>query len=99
MPDGQEVRGIEACFTEGWKDHAAGFPDGQLEIMSSYDDGDVAIAELALSGTHGGTWAGMAPSQKKVMVGWCNNLKFKDGKLLSNRDYVDIQTIFSQLGV
>ena len=34
-----------------------------------------------------------------MVVGWCNIMKFKDGKLLSDRDYVDIQTIFSQLGV
>ena len=98
-PDGQEIRGVEGCLDEGWKDHAAGFPDGRLEITNSYDDGEVAITELVLRGTHGGTWAGIAPTQKKIEVGWCNVMKFKDGKLLSDRDYVDIQTIFSQLGV
>ena len=98
-PDGQEIRGVEACLDEGWKDHATGFSDGRLDVTNSYDDGEVAITELVLRGTHGGTWAGIAPTQKKIEVGWCNVMKFKDGKLLSDRDYVDIQTIFSQLGV
>ena len=99
MPDGQEIGGVEACLEEGWKGHAAGFPDGRLEVVSAYDDGDVAITEMVLRGTHGGTWAGIAPTQKKIEVGWCNVMKFKDGKVVSDRDYVDMQTIFSQLGV
>ena len=84
-------------MTQGWKEHAAGFADGRLEVMSSYDDGDVAITELILSGTHGATCAGMAATQKKIEVGTCNIKKFKDGKVWSDRDYLDVQTAFSQL--
>ena len=97
MPDGDEVHGVEACLTQGWKDHAVGFPDGRLEVVSSYDDGDVAITELILTGTHGATWAGMAATQKKIEVGTCNIKKFKDGKVWSDRDYLDVQTVISQV--
>ena len=29
-PDGQEIRGVEACLAEGWQDHAVGFPMADL---------------------------------------------------------------------
>ena len=67
-PDGRAAvpgivpRTVRRLSQEGWQDHAAGFPDGRLEVTSSYDDGDVAITGLVLRGTHGGTWAGIAPT-------------------------------------
>jgi len=39
----------------------------------------------------------MAATQKEIEVGTCNIKKFKDGKVWSDRDYLDVQTVFSQL--
>ncbi len=98
-PDGQQARGIEDCLTAGWKDHAAGFPDGRLELKTFYADGDVVVTEFTLRGTHKGTWAGIAPTDKMVEADVCNVMEFRDGKVFRERDYLDVLGIFVQLGV
>ena len=97
--DGQQARGIEDCFTVGWKDFADGFPDGRVELKASYADGDVVVTEFTLRGTHKGTWAGIAPTGKTVEVDLCNVTEFRDGKVFRERDYVDTLGVFVQLGV
>lgn len=98
-PDGQEAHGIEAGLAAGWSDHAAGFPDMRLEVKTVYVDGDTAITEFDVRGTHTGAWLGVAPTGKKVEMSVCNVMQFRDGKLYWERDYVDTLGILAQLGV
>ncbi len=98
-PDGQQVRGIEDCFTAGWKDFADGFPDGRVELKASYADGDAVVTEFTFRATHSGTWAGIGPTGKSVEVDLCNVMEFRDGKVFKERDYVDTLGFFVQLGV
>ena len=98
-PDGQQARGIEDGLTAGWQDHAAGLPDGRMELKALHADGEVVVTELTVRGTHNGSWAGIAPTGKRVEVDLCNVSEFKDGKLFRERDYLDTLGLFVQLGV
>ena len=98
-PDGEDTHGIDDGLIAGWQEHASGLPDGRLEIKSIHVDGDVAVTEFTVRGTHGGTWAGVAPTGKKVEADLCNVTEFKDGKVFRERDYLDTLGLFVQLGI
>jgi ketosteroid isomerase-like protein len=98
-PDDQEARGIEAGLQAGWVDHSEGFPDVRIEVKDVYVAGDTVTTEFHFSGTHRGTWAGVAPTGKRVEGDVCNVMQFRNGKLVRERDYVNTLGIFMQLGV
>ena len=97
-PDGQDTQGIDDGLIAGWQDHALGLPDGRIEIKSIHVDGDVAVTEFTVRGTHEGAWIGVAPTGKRVEVDLCNVTEFRNGKVYRERDYLDTLSLFVQLG-
>ena len=98
-PDGQDAHGIDEGLIAGWQDHASGLPDGQLEIKSILVEGDVAITEFTVRGTHEGAWVGVEPTGRKVVADLCNVTEFRDEKVFRERDYLDTLGLFVQLGI
>ncbi|MBI2568422.1 MAG: ester cyclase [Candidatus Schekmanbacteria bacterium] len=96
--DGQEQRGPEAGLAVAQM-FANAFPDGRIEIRRGYVQGDVAICEFRATGTFDGELMGIAPTGKHVEINVCNVLELRDGKIYREREYMDMLTMFEQLGV
>lgn len=78
---------------------ATAFPDGKIDIQRIIDAGDSAIVEFIGRGTHNGDLMGVAPTGRTVAIPACDVLTFKDGKIISEHEYIDVMTIMQQLGV
>ena len=98
-PDGQRVIGIEAGVVAGWSSFADSFPDGDYEILGEYVDGQHVVTEFRFTGTQTGEFEGIAPTNNKVEVDFCNVMRLQDKKVIAERDYLDTHGLLSQLGV
>ena len=77
----------------------AAFPDVQLEIEQIRASEDLVVVDSIMTGTHKGTFAGIAATNKPVNFHTCNFVELRDGKAIRMRGYVDKTTLFQQLGV
>ncbi len=63
------------------------------------DAGDVVIAEFTGVGTNDGSFAGLAPTGKRVSADFCEVFRFdKQGRIVSGGAYYDLYTMLVQLG-
>ena len=96
--DGHERPGIQAGLDVA-KLFAAAFPDATLTVDRVHVAGNVAIAEMTGRGTHGGDLMGIAPTHRAITIKICNVIELRDGKIHREREYSDMPSILSQLGV
>ncbi len=76
------------------------FPDDmKLDVQKIHAAGDTAIVEFIGKGTHRGELAGIAPTGRKVELPVVTILEIKDGKVHTEREYMDSGYLMQQLGV
>lgn len=85
---------------ERWR---AAFPDGTVEITKIIAEDGWVVIEYTNSGTNTGplkTAIGeFPPTNRKIEVKYCSVMEIKNGKVISGRDYYDVNTILRQLGL
>jgi steroid delta-isomerase-like uncharacterized protein len=97
--DGHEVTGGPDIGIQVAKMWTVAFPDGRLEVRKTYTQGSTAISEMVGRGKQTGPLSGIAPTGRSVEVVICNVLELRDGKVYREREYLDMASIFEQLGV
>ncbi len=70
-----------------------------MEVQRIHTDGNTAIAEMAATGTHNGNLLGIAPTGKRVNIVICNVMEVRDGRIYREREYLDMFSMLSQIGV
>ena len=96
--DGETQRGPEAGLAVGQM-FANAFPDGRIEVRQIHSAGDTAIVEFTGSGTHSGDLMGIAPTGRRISMPVCNVVTTRAGKIVSEREYMDMAHLMRQLGV
>jgi steroid delta-isomerase-like uncharacterized protein len=74
------------------------FPDLRVEVEQALASGDFVVVRALLTGTHKGTYAGVAPTNKSVSWGGCNVVEVRNGKAIRSRIYADNASVLRQLG-
>jgi steroid delta-isomerase-like uncharacterized protein len=74
------------------------FPDLRIEVEQTLASGDYVVVRARLIGTHKGTYAGVAPTNKSVMWRGCNVVEIRNGKAIKSRVYADNASLLQQLG-
>jgi steroid delta-isomerase-like uncharacterized protein len=74
------------------------FPDLRIEIEQIIASGDSLVVRTRATGTHKGSFAGVAPTNKSIVLQGCNVLEIRNGKAIQGRLYADNATLFQQLG-
>jgi steroid delta-isomerase-like uncharacterized protein len=75
------------------------FPDLRIEIEQIIASGDSVATRIHATGTHEGSFAGIAPTGKSISMQACNVVEIRNGKAVRGRLYADNVTLFQQLGV
>ena len=96
--DGQLQRGPEAGMAVGQM-FATAFPNGRIDIRNIHTAGDTAIVEFTGSGIHTGDLMGIAPTGREMSMPVCTVLNTRGGKIISEREYMDMAHMMRQLGV
>lgn len=98
----RNVRGVDDVIGI-WKGWAATFPDSKATFDRTHVCGNTVILEVTWRGTHTGplrTPTGeIAATGKKIEMRGCQIVDMADGKVRSIRQYYDMATLMSQLGV
>ena len=95
--DGQTQRGPEAGMAVGQM-FATAFPDGRIDLRQIHTAGDTVIVEFTGSGTHRGDLMGIAPTGRQASMPICTVLTVRGGKIVSEREYMDMAHMMRQLG-
>jgi len=74
------------------------FPDLRVELEQVLASGDHVVTRIRLSGTHKGTFAGIAPTNKSVSWGVCGVTEIRNGKAIRGRLYGDNASLLQQIG-
>jgi predicted ester cyclase len=60
------------------------YPDLRLTIEQQFADGDFVISRVVATGTHRGTWLGMAPTGKQVRIAVVDIDRVRDGRIVEH---------------
>jgi len=96
--DGETQRGPEAGMAVGQM-FATAFADGRIDLRQIHTAGDTAIVEFTGSGTHSGDLMGIAPTGRRISIPVITVLTVRGGKIVSEREYMDMAHMMRQLGV
>jgi steroid delta-isomerase-like uncharacterized protein len=77
----------------------AALPDAKVTIERMYASGDTVIVEFTGTGTHDGDFQGIAPTGNNVRMPICLVLETRDGKIIAEREYMDMAHLLQQIGV
>jgi len=97
--DGQVQRGPDAgvAVTQMYR---TAFPDDmKIDVQRIHTAGDTAIVEFIGKGTHRGELAGIAPTGRRVEIPVITVMEMRDGKVHTEREYMDSAYLMQQLGV
>lgn len=75
------------------------YPDFKLEVTDTVSEGDRLVVHWTVTGTHRGTFRGIAPTGKRIKISGVTLTRIENGKLAEDRVYFDRLTMFEQLGV
>lgn len=75
------------------------FPDLRIEIEQILASGDSVVTRMRATGTHQGSFAGIAATGKSISMQACSVVEIRNGKAVRGRLYADNATLFQQLGV
>ena len=95
--DGKLQRGPEAGMAVGQM-FATAFPNGRIDVRQIHTGGDTAVVEFTGSGTHTGDLMGIAPTRRQISIPVCTVLTVRGGKIVSEREYMDMAHMMRQLG-
>ena len=96
--DGREQKGPDAGMALA-RMYAGAFPDGRITFVNIKEVGDTVFMEFIARGTHEGELMGIAPTGKSITIPVCNVLEVREGKIYREREYMDMATMMTQLGV
>jgi len=102
MP-GMTTRGVDA-YIEMARVWWNAFPDMALSSSGVCVDGDTAVEEGVMAATHTGpmpapTGEMIPPTGKRVEIAYTDCFTVRDGKVVSDRLYMDRMTMLEQLGL
>ena len=76
----------------------AAFPDFHAEIRRLHHADDAVFADVVMSGTHQGEWAGIPASGRSISVRCACIFDFEGSDLVNESVFFDHATLLSQIG-
>jgi steroid delta-isomerase-like uncharacterized protein len=82
-----------------YKEVTTGFPDVKFTVSNAWGFGDVVVSEVSWTGTHKGSFFGIAPTKKTVNTKSVSVMQVKDGKMVKGWAYANGADFAMQLGL
>ncbi len=92
-----EVIGPAAFRTAVFDPLTLAFPDLNVEIIDSIEEGNQVAVRWKASATHAGLFVDLAPSGKRVSFSGMTLLSFKDGRIVSGSDSYNFHGLIAVL--
>jgi steroid delta-isomerase-like uncharacterized protein len=95
MPQGMKGKADGKKF---FKEVTTGFPDAKHTPLNTWAVGDFVVSEGQMTGTHKGSFFGMAPTKKAVTLKSLAVFQLKDGKVTRGWNYANGADFMMQIG-
>ncbi len=95
--DGQRMDGPDAGVAVAQMFSGA-MSDAKITIRTVHVAGDTAAVEFTGAGTHDGDFMSIPASGRKVSMPVITVLDVKDGKIVAEREYMDMAHMMQQIG-
>ena len=76
-----------------------GFPDMRVIIEEQVAEGRLVTNRLKLTGTHTGSFQGIAATGKQVTIVGINIMRFEGNRIVELRGVLDVMGLMQQIGV
>jgi steroid delta-isomerase-like uncharacterized protein len=96
--DGGEVHDRES-YAAYLEDGRSAFPDMRIAVEEIVVSGDIAMAEVRITGTHEGEFKSLPPTGRSVDIRGMGKFSVTDGTVETCRLYYDSREMAAQLGV
>lgn len=94
----ENIIGLQA-MRDYYTNFFTGFPGFEFRIKDIFGSGDKLVKHWYFKGTHTGEFFGISASGKEVELEGSTIVEMRDGKIISERNFIDNMALFSQLGV
>ena len=94
----EPIRGVEGV-RQYIQSLLIAFPDLMIEAEQVIASGDTVVIRMRATGTHRGSYVGIAPTNKSIVLEACSVTEVKNGKSIHSRMYADNVKLLQQLGV
>tara|TARA_B110000503_G_scaffold118432_1_gene179359 strand:+ start:2374 stop:2967 length:594 start_codon:yes stop_codon:yes gene_type:complete len=91
-----DVVGIEA-IQAFYKNYLVGFSEIEFEILDAFGQGDRIVKHWHFKGKHTGEFFGIPASGNYMDLSGTTMVTMKDGRILQEQDYFDLQSMMDQL--
>ena len=91
-----DVVGIEA-IQAFYKNYLVGFSEIEFEILDAFGQGDRIVKHWHFKGKHTGAFFGIPASGNYMDLSGTTMVTMKDGRILQEQDYFDLQSMMDQL--
>jgi steroid delta-isomerase-like uncharacterized protein len=95
--DGNRMDGPDSGVAVGQM-FATAFPDGRINFKQIHASDNTVVVEFTGEGTHTGDFAGVPASGRKINILVCDVIEFRDGKIIAEREYIDMLSMMQQIG-
>ena len=95
-PPPQGVRDKDASVAF-FRARLAGMPDLKVAIEAVVAEGDKVAASFVYTGSHGGTWFGIAPTGRALRFTSCDIFRVEGGRIAEHWGMGDIAGVMAQL--
>jgi steroid delta-isomerase-like uncharacterized protein len=82
-----------------YADLFAGIPEANFELVNAFVGEEGVVAESILRGAQRGSWLGIPPTQREVVLPMAIVVPMMHGQILGERLYFDLATLARQLGI
>jgi steroid delta-isomerase-like uncharacterized protein len=93
-PTALDKAGLKGFYTALW----AAFPDLKIDVDELVGEGDKVVWRISASGTHNGSFQGVAATGKAVKFGAHYTFRFENGKIVERWSTLDRLTLLAQIG-
>ena len=73
------------------------FPDLKVDILDQVSEGEKVTTRKTFTGTHAGSFLGIPPTHKKIVMDVIDIIKLRDGKFIEHWNVLDWQSVLHQL--
>jgi steroid delta-isomerase-like uncharacterized protein len=85
-------------FKRNFRALIAAFPDIQITVEDQIAEGDKVVVRWTDTGTHMGTFAGVAPTGKPLLLTGIDILRIANGKIVERWSEYDMLSVLEALG-
>ncbi|MBN1530549.1 MAG: ester cyclase [Thermoleophilaceae bacterium] len=88
----------KTAVTGFYEQHFRAFPEGRIELLHTFCDGDDLVARFVMRGRHEGEFLGVPATGRDIALDGITIMRFRDGRVVERWSQADMLGLLVQFG-